>query len=126
MPLLLIEISVASAGVDRAVTDADVRQTSWIIRPDRNVAGGVNHPIVDAVIPPQSEKRSQIAEAGHRVAASARHREANGPQCAGQRCVDGCLVAAERPEQGHGRLPAEDRRLEYVRWKHETEIGGRT
>jgi hypothetical protein len=46
-----VQIGVAPAEVDGAMTDADIRQTIRIVVADGNVAGRVNHLIVDAVVP---------------------------------------------------------------------------
>ena len=69
---LRIEIGVAGAAVDRAVTDAKIGQPVRIVGADRNVAGDVGHHIVDAEIPAQRRLRNKIAEACHRIGPAAR------------------------------------------------------
>src|SRR5882724_6896380 len=50
---LRIEIGVAAAGVDRAVSDAYIRQAIGLVSANRDVAGGVDHVVVDAGVPAQ-------------------------------------------------------------------------
>ena len=79
---LRIEIGVAAAGVDRAVSDADIRQTRGLISADRDVAGDVGHEVVDAGVPFQLEHRVQIPKAPCRVADAVEPREG--------RCAERC------------------------------------
>src|SRR6185503_8119050 len=65
---LRIEIGVAAAGVDRAVSDADIRQARGLVSANRDVAGDVGHVVVDAGVPAQCELRYQIPTAPCRVA----------------------------------------------------------
>ncbi len=65
---LRIEIGVAAAGVDRAVSDAQIRQAVGIVSADRYIAGDVGHVVVDARVPAQGELRHQIPKAPCRVA----------------------------------------------------------
>src|SRR5262249_26154517 len=75
MPGLRIEIGVAAASVDRAVTDADVGETRRVIGPHRYVAGDIGHVIVNAVVPAQRRYRQDICETGHRGADGVEARE---------------------------------------------------
>jgi hypothetical protein len=50
---LRIEIGVAAAAVDGAVSDANIRQAVGLISANRNVAGDVGHVVVDAGVPAQ-------------------------------------------------------------------------
>src|SRR5262249_39623546 len=79
VPGLRIEIGVAAAGVDRPVTDADVRQARRIVGPDRDVAGDIGHVIVNAVVPAQRCDRQEISKAGHRVADAVEREDWNVP-----------------------------------------------
>ena len=45
----------------------------WIVGADRNVAGAVNHEIVDAVVPFQRHGRIEIATRDQRVLLSSRY-----------------------------------------------------
>src|SRR5229473_1570850 len=56
-----IEISVAAAEIDGAVTDADIGQTIRIVVADGNVTGAVDHEIVNAAVPFQFEGRIYIS-----------------------------------------------------------------
>src|SRR4029077_15989847 len=61
-----IEIGIARAGIDRAVSDADVRHARRVIGADGYVAGDVGHVVVNAVIPAQRRDRPDITETGDR------------------------------------------------------------
>ena len=65
---LRIEIGVAAAGVDRAVSDANIRQARGLVSANRDVAGDIGHVVVDAGVPAQLEYRYQIPKAPCRVA----------------------------------------------------------
>ena len=65
---LRIEIGVAAAGVDRPVTDTNIRQARGLVGANRDVAGDVGHVVVDAGVPAQREHRYQIPKAPCRVA----------------------------------------------------------
>ena len=52
---LWVEISVTGTGVDRAVTDADIRQAGGVIGTNRYIAGNIGHEVVDARVPAQRE-----------------------------------------------------------------------
>jgi len=54
---------VASAAVDGAVTDANIREVGRTIIADRDVARSVDHPVVDAIVPANNGLRVQIAKA---------------------------------------------------------------
>jgi len=54
MSVVRIKIGVAAAGVDRTVTDPDVRETVRIISADGNIAGRVVIQFMDAVMPLQA------------------------------------------------------------------------
>src|SRR5262245_16999354 len=97
VPGLLIEIAVGTADVDRPVTDTKIGQTVWIVGPDRNVAGDVDHVIVDALVPPQRDHRNQVGETPRRVGAAATDREAGASERARQCSTNGCLLAAVPP-----------------------------
>ena len=71
-----IEISVADAAVDGAMAYADIRQVAGALQADRNVAGQINHVIVDAGIPAIGEYWNEIGKA-RRVLAE-RHRSCDG------------------------------------------------
>src|SRR5262252_5659515 len=68
VPRLRIEISVARAGIDRAVPNADIRETGGVVGSDRHAAGDVGHVVVNARVPAQRRYRQDISEPGHRVA----------------------------------------------------------
>src|SRR5262249_62129028 len=76
VPGLLIEIAVGTADIDRPVTDTKIGQTVWIVGPNRNVTGDVDHPIVDALVPTQRDHRNQVAETPQRVGTAAGNRQA--------------------------------------------------
>ncbi len=65
---LRIEIGVAAAGIDRAVPDANIRQTGGAVVAHRNIAGDVSHVVVDTAVPTERELRIQISETCRRVA----------------------------------------------------------
>ena len=52
---LRIKIGVTAAGVDRAVSDADIRQTRGLVSANRDVAGDIGRVVVDAGVPAQLE-----------------------------------------------------------------------
>ena len=126
---LRIEIGVAAAGVDRAVSDAYIRQARGLVSANRDVAGDVGHVVVDAGVPFQLEHRRQIPKAPCRVADGVGPREGNGvaerarghagqgPRQAGADDAIGC-------HEGHRRLAAEHRRLEYIARDHKAKIAG--
>ena len=62
-----VQIGVAGAEVDGAVTDADIGEPVGIVIADGNVTGTVHHVIVDAVVPLQLERRIKIAIGNQRV-----------------------------------------------------------
>ena len=76
---LRIEIGVAAAGVDRAVSDAQIRQARGLVSANRDVAGDVGHEVVDAGVPAQGELRYQIPKAPCRVADGVGSREGRLP-----------------------------------------------
>src|SRR5262249_9814401 len=47
VPGLRVEIGVATAGVDSAVPDADVRQSCRVVSPDRHIPHHVGHDVVN-------------------------------------------------------------------------------
>ena len=125
---LRIEIGVTAAGVDRAVSDANIRQVRGLVGANRDVAGDVGHEVVDAGVPFQLEHRRQIPKAPCRIAdvveprpegsaAEWRHRghAGQGPCQAGADDAIGCY-------QGHRRLAAEYRCLEYIGRDHKAKI----
>ena len=92
---LRIEIGVAAAGVDRAVTDTYVGETGRVIGPDRDVAGDVCHVVVNAGVPLQCERWVQIAECGERAIDAVEARE--------RRCAARCRqCSCERSRERRG------------------------
>ena len=75
---LRIEIGVAAAGVDRAVSDAYIRQARGLVSANRDVARDIGHVVVDAGVPAQLEHRRQIPKAPCRVAEGVGPREGDG------------------------------------------------
>src|SRR5262245_2187234 len=71
-----IEIRVAKAAIDRAMTDAEIGKPRRVIGTDRNVTGRIHHEIVDASVPFQLRYRVEIAPTGHRVGDAVRTDEA--------------------------------------------------
>src|ERR1700760_1198737 len=67
MPGLRVEIGVAGAGVESAVTDAQIRQPGGVIGADRYVSRGVDHVVVDALVPAQCGLRDEIRETRYRA-----------------------------------------------------------
>src|SRR6516165_6142994 len=59
---LRIEISVADAAVDRAMAETDIRQVAGAIQADRNVAGDIDHVIVDTGVPAIGEHWNEIGK----------------------------------------------------------------
>src|SRR5262249_8604250 len=62
-PGLRVEIGIGATGVDRAVAYADVGEVAGVVEADRNVAGDVEHVVVDALVPAQARLRVEVAEA---------------------------------------------------------------
>src|SRR5436309_12417337 len=65
---LRIEIGVGAAGVDRAVSDSNIRQARGLVSANLDVAGDIGHEVVDAGVPAQCELRYQIPKSPCRVA----------------------------------------------------------
>src|SRR5262249_1540264 len=66
---LRIGISVtAAAAVGSAVTNADIGEIGRIVVADRNVAGAVQHPVMDTVVPARDNERIEIAGPGRGLA----------------------------------------------------------
>src|ERR1700693_5673117 len=62
-----VEVGVASAAVDGAVTEAEVGDAVWIVFAYGNVSGRVGHPVVNACVPLQRNHRRQVADSRQRV-----------------------------------------------------------
>src|SRR5215813_7479846 len=67
-PVLLVQVGVSPARVDRAMTDADVREPFTVVGADRYIAGEVGHPVVDTARPRKAHDRVEISPSPHRVA----------------------------------------------------------
>src|SRR5262249_27210313 len=59
---LRIEIRVTDAPIDGPVAEAKVRKPRGIIGSDRNIAGHIDHEIVDAAVPTQRRLGKEIGE----------------------------------------------------------------
>ena len=105
------------------MTDADIRQAIRIVVADRNVAGGVNHVIVDAVVPLQFQRRIEISIRRERVFQEALARGYNRPRGSRQCAGDVRGVSAVDAGQGRRQLAAEHRRCEGVGRRDQHEIG---
>src|SRR6516225_11240435 len=105
---LLIEISVADSAVDRAMAEADIRQVAGAIQADRNVAGDIEHVIVDTGVPAIGEYWNAIGKA--RRVLRERHRSCDGKWSkVGARCrrrVQRCVVVAVAKKEDGSRLAA--------------------
>ena len=71
MPRRLIQIGVTAAGIDCAMADADVGESTRVVIADRNIAGCIGHPVMDATIPFQRHHRIEVANSRERVGNSA-------------------------------------------------------
>src|SRR4051794_40597588 len=109
-----IEIGVAAAAVDRAVSDAEICEPIWIVSPDWNIAGDVGHPIMHAEIPAYRGLGSEISEAAYAVGAPPGYVQSKRPQGPGQGRINSDLVAPKWYEHGDGRLATQNRRCKYV------------
>ena len=83
-----IEVGVADTAIDRAMADAEIRQTFGIVGADRDVPGCVDHIIVDVVVPFQHRDRIEVAKTGDGAAdvfaADRNKRPESGRQRSGQ------------------------------------------
>lgn len=122
MPRHGVEVCVAAAGVDGAVTDPDVGEAVGIVRTDWNVTGCVGHVVVDAVIPLQCDHGVEVAEARERVryASHAGHRKRTKP--GRQRAVEGRPVSTEHARDADGQLAAQHRCGEGIGRGQEHEV----
>jgi hypothetical protein len=89
-----VQVGVAAAEIDRTVTDADIGEPICIVITDGNVACGVNHVIVDTVVPLQRECWIEIAIGDERVFQKARALDHNRPRGRRQRAGDACGISA--------------------------------
>ena len=94
---------VAAPAVERAVSDSEIGQATGVVVADRNVAGSVDHEIVDAAVPLQCRLGGQVAERGEALASCSRNLIAHG---AGQRRGHVREITAPDVEHAHGELSA--------------------
>src|SRR5262249_41739309 len=95
-----------------AMSEAEIGQPGRVIGANRNIAGQIAHPVVDARIPFEHALREEVAKAGSPVAQAA-------GQCiavrSGQGLRDRGSGTSSDAEQAQGCLSAENRCLENVR-----------
>ena len=97
-----IEISVAAAGVDRAMTDADVGKPQRIIVADRSITCNINHVVVDALVPAQRRGRYDISIGGQRILEYSGARRHNRSGYRRQRPCDTRGTSAEPTRNAYG------------------------
>ena len=93
---------------------ADVRERlRVVVKPDRDIAGRVDHEVVHAEVPAQGGLRLEIAEPGDRAG---HRRPSKHPHRANDRLIDEDLVASVGDEHADLKLSTEDRRCKHVAW----------
>src|ERR1700675_4478067 len=129
MPGRRIEISVASACVDRTVPDTYIRQSVGLVGSNRYVAGDVGHVVVDAGVPAQSELRDQIAKTPRRIADTVRSHERDAT--AARSCYVTRQLACQSGaydtvgcDKGCRSLASEHRRCEHIGRNDKSKISG--
>src|SRR3974390_1642613 len=63
----LIEVGIADAAVDRAMTDAETGKQHGVVSADGNTAHAVNHEVIRALVPFQRILRIKITKPANRV-----------------------------------------------------------
>ena len=104
------------------MADAKIGKPRWAVITSGNIAGDIDHVIVDALIPAQRRGRYDVAIGGQGIpkyAAARRHDWArHRRQCPGD--TGGAL--AEPARHTHGQLSAEYRRCESIGWREDDQI----
>ena len=111
---LRIKVCVAPAGVDGAMTDAEIGQVARTVEADRDVARGVGHPIVNAVVPAHDGLRIQISGTGHCVTNAASPRGGKPVYTRRNRPVQFGAVAADEAHHADEQLTAKYWRRERI------------
>src|SRR5436190_8541382 len=96
------------------MTDAEIGKPRRVVRADRDVAHPINHPIVDAVIPPQRGLRVEIAEAIACVFDGALPGGRYSPRSGREGATESRNAAAGRTGEADGELAAENWSRKHV------------
>jgi hypothetical protein len=106
---LWVKVCVTAAAVDGAMTDADVGQIARTVVADRNVAGAVDHPVVDAIVPANDGLRIQIADTRSGLADATLPHDGERSGGEGQCAVERRVVGSHNGQGTQGQLAAEHR-----------------
>ena len=128
MAALGIEIGIAAARIDGAVTKTEIGQSAGAIGAKGNIAGDVSHVVIHPLVPTHSELGIDVAEAGHGVGDAVGPGEWQGPHGGLQRALegsrDGGVGPAHDAHQADGGLTAQKRICEDIRGQDHGEVGG--